>query len=155
MISLERFQDIACEIADEIPREFFHTLNGGIILLDQAKLHEDSVPEAPLYVMGEYSSSRMMGQSIQLYYGSFERTFGNLPEEQLREEIRKVIRNAGKSKIVLLSTHIMQEVEAMCSRAVIINHGSIVADSSIEQLKAQGHDSLEHIFQKLTKPDRV
>ena len=71
------------------------------------------------------------------------------------EEIRKVICNAGKSKIVLLSTHIMQEVEAMCSRAVIINHGSIVADSSIEQLKAQGHDSLEHIFQKLTNPNRV
>ena len=67
------------------------------------------------------------------------------------EEIRKVIRNAGKSKIVLLSTHIMQEVEAMCSRAVIINHGRIVADSSIEQLKAQGHDSLEQTFHKLTK----
>lgn len=67
------------------------------------------------------------------------------------EEIRKVIRNAGKSKIVLLSTHIMQEVEAMCSRAVIINHGRIVADSSIEQLKALGHDSLEQTFHKLTK----
>ncbi|MBP5190784.1 MAG: ATP-binding cassette domain-containing protein [Bacteroidales bacterium] len=67
------------------------------------------------------------------------------------EEIRKVIRNAGKSKIVLLSTHIMQEVEAMCSRAVIINHGHIVADNSVEQLKAQGHDSLEQIFHKLTK----
>lgn len=67
------------------------------------------------------------------------------------EEIRKVIRNAGKSKIVLLSTHIMQEVEAMCSRAVIINHGRIVADNSIEQLKAQGHNSLEQIFHKLTK----
>jgi ABC-2 type transport system ATP-binding protein len=67
------------------------------------------------------------------------------------EEIRKVIREAGKSKIVLLSTHIMQEVEAMCSRAVIINHGRIVADNSIDQLKAQGHDSLEQIFHKLTK----
>ena len=67
------------------------------------------------------------------------------------EEIRKVIRNAGKSKIVLLSTHIMQEVEAMCSRAVIINHGHIVADSSIDELKSKGHDSIEHIFQKLTK----
>lgn len=67
------------------------------------------------------------------------------------EEIRKVIRNAGKSKIVLLSTHIMQEVEAMCNRAIIINHGQIVTDSSIEELKREGHDSMESIFRKLTK----
>lgn len=51
------------------------------------------------------------------------------------EEIRKVIRDAGKTKIVLLSTHIMQEVEAMCSRAIIINHGKIVADNSTAELK--------------------
>ncbi len=53
------------------------------------------------------------------------------------EEIRKVIRDAGKTKIVLLSTHIMQEVEAMCSRAIIINHGRIVADNSAEELKSK------------------
>lgn len=67
------------------------------------------------------------------------------------EEIRKVVRNAGKSKMVLLSTHIMQEVEAMCSRAIIINHGQIVADGSLEELKKNNSDTLEHIFQKLTK----
>lgn len=67
------------------------------------------------------------------------------------EEIRKVIRNVGKSKIVLLSTHIMQEVEAMCSRAIIINHGQIVADGSLDELKKNSSDSIEHIFQKLTK----
>lgn len=67
------------------------------------------------------------------------------------EEIRKVIRNAGKSKIVLLSTHIMQEVEAMCSRAIIINHGQIVADGSISDLKTKHHESIEQVFHKLTK----
>ena len=67
------------------------------------------------------------------------------------EEIRKVVRDAGKSKIVLLSTHIMQEVEAMCSRAIIINHGQIVADGSIADLKKNNSDTLEHIFHKLTK----
>ena len=67
------------------------------------------------------------------------------------EEIRKVIRDAGRKKIVLLSTHIMQEVEAMCSRAIIINHGRIVADSSIDELKSKGHDSLEQTFHNLTK----
>ncbi len=64
------------------------------------------------------------------------------------EEFRKLIREVGKSKIVLLSTHIMQEVEAMCSRAIIINHGKIVADSSTVDLRKQG--SLEHVFQQLT-----
>ncbi|MBE0650816.1 MAG: ATP-binding cassette domain-containing protein [Bacteroidales bacterium] len=47
--------------------------------------------------------------------------------------IRSVISNLGKEKTVLLSTHVMQEVEAMCNRVVIINHGQIVADQSIEE----------------------
>lgn len=67
------------------------------------------------------------------------------------EEIRKVIRNAGKSKIVLLSTHIMQEVEAMCSRVIIINHGKTVADSSLAELHSNAKGSLEQIFHQLTK----
>ena len=67
------------------------------------------------------------------------------------EEIRKVIRNVGKSKIVLLSTHIMQEVEAMCGRVVIINHGRTVADSSLAELHSDSKGTLEQIFHKLTK----
>ncbi len=50
-------------------------------------------------------------------------------------EIRNVIRNVGKEKTVVFSTHIMQEVQALCSRVVIINSGIIVADSSVEGLK--------------------
>ncbi len=50
-------------------------------------------------------------------------------------EIRDLIRNFGKEKTVLLSTHIMQEVQAMCTRVIIINNGTIVADDSIEQLQ--------------------
>ena len=49
-------------------------------------------------------------------------------------EIRSLIREVGKTKIVILSTHIMQEVEAVCSRAIIINHGQIVADKPTSQL---------------------
>src|SRR5690606_36261305 len=49
-------------------------------------------------------------------------------------EIRGLIREIGKDKTVLLSTHIMQEVEAMCNRVVIINRGKIVADDQIEAL---------------------
>lgn len=49
-------------------------------------------------------------------------------------DIRQLIVNIGKEKTVMLSTHIMQEVEAMCSRAIIINHGKIVADDNTAHL---------------------
>lgn len=49
-------------------------------------------------------------------------------------EIRDLIKNVGKDKTVMLSTHIMQEVQAICSRAIIINKGEIVADNSVEQI---------------------
>lgn len=50
-------------------------------------------------------------------------------------EIRNVIKNIGKEKTVMLSTHIMQEVEAMCDRVIIINKGQIVADKPTGELK--------------------
>lgn len=50
-------------------------------------------------------------------------------------EIRSLIMNIGKEKTVLLSTHIMQEVEAMCSRVLIINRGEIIADKATKDLK--------------------
>jgi ABC-2 type transport system ATP-binding protein len=49
-------------------------------------------------------------------------------------EIRQLIKTIGKEKTVLFSTHIMQEVEALCSRVVIIDKGQIVADKPIEEL---------------------
>ncbi len=52
------------------------------------------------------------------------------------EEMRKLIRQMGKTKIVILSTHIMQEVEAMCNRAIIINRGKIVSDDCMNNLTA-------------------
>jgi len=51
------------------------------------------------------------------------------------EEIRQLIRTISTNKTVMLSTHIMQEVEAICSRVIIINKGILVADGSIDQLK--------------------
>lgn len=49
-------------------------------------------------------------------------------------EIRQLIRSLGKEKTVMLSTHIMQEVEAMCDKVIIINRGKIVADDKVETL---------------------
>ncbi|WP_372752228.1 gliding motility-associated ABC transporter ATP-binding subunit GldA [Mariniflexile sp.] len=50
-------------------------------------------------------------------------------------EIRNLIKTIGKTKTVFLSTHIMQEVEAMCDRVIIINKGEIVADKKLNQLR--------------------
>lgn len=64
-------------------------------------------------------------------------------------EIREVIREIGKEKTVILSTHIMQEVEALCSRVILLNKGKIVSDSPIEEFKGQ-YKSLEDSFHQLT-----
>ena len=61
-----------------------------------------------------------------------EPTTGLDPNQLL--EIRNVIKNVGKDKTVFLSTHIMQEVEAICDRVIIINKGVIVADKKLESL---------------------
>jgi ABC-2 type transport system ATP-binding protein len=50
-------------------------------------------------------------------------------------DIRNLIKNIGKTKTVFLSTHIMQEVEAMCERVIIINKGEIVADKKLKDLR--------------------
>ena len=65
-------------------------------------------------------------------------------------EIREVIREIGKEKTVILSTHIMQEVEALCSRVILLNKGKVVADQSIEEFKGQ-YANLEEAFQALTR----
>lgn len=52
------------------------------------------------------------------------------------EEIRQLIKTCGKNKTVLLSTHIMQEVEAICDRVIIINQGKIVADQPIQAMQS-------------------
>lgn len=70
-------------------------------------------------------------------------------------EIRNVIKEIGKEKTVILSTHIMQEVEALCSRVILIHKGNIVMDSPIEEFKGK-FESLEEAFASYTaeKEDR-
>jgi ABC-2 type transport system ATP-binding protein len=51
-------------------------------------------------------------------------------------EIRSLIKEIGKEKTVMLSTHIMQEVEAICNRTIIINKGNIVADKATSELRS-------------------
>ncbi|WP_231490067.1 ATP-binding cassette domain-containing protein [Pedobacter sp. Leaf170] len=66
-------------------------------------------------------------------------------------DIRALIKTLGKDKTVIISTHIMQEVEAICDDIIIINKGKIVANDTLEGLKmANNQNSLEDIFRKLT-----
>ena len=61
-------------------------------------------------------------------------------------EIRSLIRSLGKDRTVILSTHIMQEVREMCDRVVILDHGEIKADLSIDQIQ-----DLETLFHEKTQ----
>lgn len=65
--------------------------------------------------------------------------------------IRALIMDLAKTKTVILSTHIMQEVEALCEQVIIINKGKIVADDAINALRIKNENkSLEQIFIDLT-----
>jgi ABC-2 type transport system ATP-binding protein len=57
-------------------------------------------------------------------------------------EIRNVIKNVGKDKTVFLSTHIMQEVEAICDRVIIINNGKIVTDKKLDKLISADNEQI-------------
>lgn len=64
-------------------------------------------------------------------------------------EIRTLIKEIGREKTVILSTHIMQEVEALCNRVILIHKGNIIQDSPIEEFKGK-FGSLEEAFQSYT-----
>jgi len=64
-------------------------------------------------------------------------------------DIRNVIREEGKNKTILFSSHILQEVEALCDRVIILRKGEIVADVQLSVLKKEGKD-LEQLFRGLT-----
>lgn len=64
-------------------------------------------------------------------------------------EIRNVIKEIGKEKTVILSTHIMQEVEALCSRVILIHEGNIIQDANIDNFKGK-YANLEEAFASYT-----
>jgi len=61
-------------------------------------------------------------------------------------EIRELIKSTGKEKTIFLSTHIMQEVEAICDRVIIIKKGEIIADKKLEDLKSSKEQIIEVEF---------
>jgi ABC-2 type transport system ATP-binding protein len=68
-----------------------------------------------------------------------------------KHEVRNLIRELGKSKAIIFSTHILEEVDAACSRAIIIDRGRIVASGTPDELGRP----LDEVFRRLTLPDTV
>jgi ABC-2 type transport system ATP-binding protein len=68
-----------------------------------------------------------------------------------KHEVRKLINNMAKDKCIIISTHILEEVEAICSRTIIVAKGRILADSTPDELKQQYQCSLDAVFSQITK----
>jgi ABC-2 type transport system ATP-binding protein len=68
-----------------------------------------------------------------------------------KHEVRGLINKMGKDKCIIVSTHILEEVEAVCSRIIIIARGRILVDSTPEKLKAEHQATLDYVFRKLTR----
>jgi ABC-2 type transport system ATP-binding protein len=68
-----------------------------------------------------------------------------------KHEVRTLISKMAKDKCIIISTHILEEVEAVCSRAIIISEGRILVDSTPQNLKQEHQCSLDEVFRKITK----
>jgi len=89
LLTFEEVGDILDVIAEELPKEFFRGLNGGILLLPEACQDEDDSAH-DLYTLGEYVHDEM-GRYIIIYYGSFAALYEDLPPEKLRKEIKETL----------------------------------------------------------------
>jgi ABC-2 type transport system ATP-binding protein len=71
-----------------------------------------------------------------------------------KREARQLIKRLGETKAVIFSTHILEEVDAACSRAIIIDNGKIVANGTPDELKQKTKSGrLDDLFRELTMPD--
>jgi ABC-2 type transport system ATP-binding protein len=68
-----------------------------------------------------------------------------------KHEVRNLIRELSKTKAIIFSTHILEEVDAVCTRAIIIDRGRIVASGTPDELGRP----LDEVFRRLTLPDTV
>jgi ABC-2 type transport system ATP-binding protein len=67
-----------------------------------------------------------------------------------KREVRQLICKMAKDKCIVISTHILEEVEAVCTRAIIIDRGRILVDSTPKELKEKHQMGLDEVFRKVT-----
>ena len=68
-----------------------------------------------------------------------------------KHDVRRLISKMSADKCIIISTHILEEVEAVCDRTIIIARGKILVDSTPQQLKQKYNCSLDEVFRKITK----
>ncbi|NLY19966.1 MAG: metallopeptidase family protein [Tissierellia bacterium] len=88
--SIEQVNEILTQIADDIPHMFYKGLNGGIILEEDSKLHDDSLEHAPMYILGQYIRD-ILGAKIKIYYGSFMEVYPFVSVEFLENRLKEVL----------------------------------------------------------------
>ena len=71
-----------------------------------------------------------------------------------KKEVRNLVKQMAENKAIIISTHILEEVDAVCTRALILNHGKLIIDASPVEL-CKGYDSLDQAFHALTSPKGV
>jgi ABC-2 type transport system ATP-binding protein len=70
--------------------------------------------------------------------------------------VRGLIKRMGEQKAIVFSTHILEEVEAACTRVIIIDRGRIVANGTPQELKSRSKEGrLDDVFRSITLPDTV
>ena len=68
-----------------------------------------------------------------------------------KHEVRELIRSMSEEKLIIISTHILEEVEAVCTRAIIIADGRLLVDETPDALAAQGGGDLDKVFRQITQ----
>ncbi len=68
-----------------------------------------------------------------------------------KHEVRKIISGMAENKVIILSTHILEEVDALCNRIIIIANGRVVIDETPEEIRKAHGDKLDEVFRKLTQ----
>jgi ABC-2 type transport system ATP-binding protein len=68
-----------------------------------------------------------------------------------KHEVRKMISGMAENKVIILSTHILEEVDALCNRIIIIANGRVVIDETPEEIREAHGDKLDEVFRKLTQ----
>lgn len=91
MVTIEEAGLMLDEIAQELPEEFYRQLNGGILLLPNAKAHPEARGDGDLFIMGEYTHSPTLGRYITIYFGSFERVYAHLTPEAFKAQLKRVL----------------------------------------------------------------
>ena len=72
-----------------------------------------------------------------------------------KHDVRDLINTMAKDKCIIISTHILEEVDAVCTRAIIIDRGKVLADGTPKELASRGGGKLEDFFRQITTADRT